>query len=426
MDNRSLQDRKEQAFAPGQTTLTPVYIERACNAELWDVEGRRYIDLGTGIAVLNTGHNHPAVRAAVTAQIEKFEHTCLTVTPYASAVELAEKLNALVPGPSPKKSILVTTGAEALENAIKIARAYTGRSHSIAFSGAFHGRTNLALGLTGIEEPYKPGFGPFPDTIHHLPYPNAYHGIAVEYAVQALDRLLTEQVAPEQVAALLIEPLQGEGGFYAAPVEFLQLLRERCDRYGIMLVCDEVQSGFARTGRMFAVQYSGIEPDLVTMAKGLAAGFPLAAVTGRAEVMDATRPGGLGGTYGGSPIGCAAALAVLDVIERESLCERALDVGDAYISRLQAMQARYPQRIGDVRHLGAMIAMELVRDGDAGQPDPEAVQAVLAAAADLGLILLYCGVRRNVIRLLPPLTISDELIAESLDILEKALAAVFG
>ena len=421
MKNKSLQERTDKAIALGQATLTSVYIDRARNAELWDIEGKRYIDLGSGIAVVNTGHNHPGVQAAVKAQLEKFDHTCLTVTPYVSAVELAERLNVAAPGDTPKKTAFVTTGAEAVENAIKIARAYTGRSGAIAFSGGFHGRTNLTLGLTGKVTPYKKGFGPFPAEIHHVPFPNTYHGISVQESLRALEMLFMVAIEPGRVAAIIIEPVQGEGGFYVAPVDFLRSLRELCDQHGILLICDEIQSGFARTGKMFATEYASIEPDLMTLAKGMAAGFPLAAVVGKAHVMDAPMPGGLGGTYGGSPIGCAAALAVLDAIEEENLCERALDVGEKMVSRLEKMQDSHPSHIGDIRSLGAMVAIELVEGGRASAPDPELTRAIVAEAAVNGLILLSCGIRGNVIRVLPPLTISDELITESMDLLEKTL-----
>ncbi len=424
MNNKSLQARKDNAFARGQGTITSVFIEKALNAELWDVEGKRYIDLGSGIAVVNTGHNHPRVQAAVQAQLAQFTHTCLTVTPYSCAVELAEKLNLIAPGDTPKKTIFVTTGAEAVENCVKIARSYTGRTGVIAFNGSFHGRTNLTMGLTGRVAPYKAGFGPFPGEIYHAPYPIAYHGVSVEECLKALSTLFTVAVEPERVAAIIIEPVQGEGGFYPAPVEFMQALRELCDLHGIVLICDEVQTGFARTGKMFSCEHAGVEPDLVAMAKGIAGGYPFAAVVGKAEIMDAPHPGGLGGTYGGWPVGCAAALAVLDVIREEQLCERAIELGDFIISRLEVMQSKFPHKIGDVRHLGAMIALELVHQGDAEKPDPELAEAVAAEAARNGLILLSCGIRGNVIRLLPPLTISDELIAESMDLLGITLDAL--
>ncbi len=424
MNNKSLQDRKDLAFARGQSTLTSVFIEKAENAELWDVQGRRYIDLGSGIAVVNTGHNHPRVRAAAINQLDKFSHTCLTVTPYASAVELAEALNAIAPGNTPKKTVLVTTGAEAVENSIKIARCYTGRSGVIAFSGAFHGRTNFTLGLTGRVVPYKTGFGPFPGEIYHVPFPNTYHGISVEESLNALTTLFSVEVDPNHVAAIIIEPVQGEGGFYAAPAEFMQSLRRVCDQHGILLICDEIQSGFARTGKMFACEYADIEPDLITMAKGIAGGFPLAAVVGKAEIIDSPLPGGLGGTYGGSPIGCAAALAVLEVIADEKLCERAISIGENIVTRLNTMQSAYPQQIGSIRHLGAMIAIELVHECDANKPNPVLTNAIVAEAARNGLILLSCGIYGNVIRFLPPLTITDVLIDESMNMLEKTLATL--
>ncbi|MDO3722130.1 4-aminobutyrate--2-oxoglutarate transaminase [Marinobacter sp. chi1] len=424
MSNQTLHERRAAAMAQGQGALHPVYVDKARNAEIWDVEGKRFIDLGAGIAVTNTGHNHPKVQAAVQGQVERFSHTCLMVTPYESAVELAEKLTEIAPGSTPKKAMFVTTGAEAVENCVKIARSYTGRSGVIAFKGGFHGRTNLTMGLTGKVKPYKAGFGPFPAEIFHAPYPNAYHGVSVEESLAALDDLFLCDIEPSRVAAIIIEPVQGEGGFYPAPAEFMQALRKRCDEHGILLIADEIQTGFARTGRMFATEYSGVEPDLMTMAKGIAGGFPIAAVVGKAEIMDQPAPGGLGGTYGGSPIGCAAALAVLDVIEEEKLCERALEIGQRMVGRLQQLQARFPARIGDVRNLGSMIAMELVVDGDVNKPDPELTKALITEAASQGLILLSCGIRGNVVRFLPALTISDDLIDESMDILDRCFSAL--
>ncbi len=424
MNNEELKTRKEAAFARGQGTMTHAYIERGDNAELWDVEGKRYIDLGAGIAVVNTGHNHPKVQAAVREQVGKFSHTCVMVTPYASAVELAEKLNDIAPGDSPKKAIFVTTGAEAVENCVKIARAHTGRTGVIAFNGGFHGRTNLTMGLTGKVAAYKADFGPFPGDIYHAPFPNAYHGVTMEESLKALNNLFTCDIEPKRVAAIIIEPVQGEGGFYAAPAEFMQALRAICDEHRIVFIADEIQTGFARTGKMFASEYSNIEPDLMTMAKGIAGGFPIAAVVGKAEIMDAPSPGGLGGTYGGSPIGCKAALAVLDIIEEENLCERANQVGERIVAKLNQLQNKYPQKIGNVRNLGAMIAMELVIDGDVDQPDGETTRAAVAEAANNGLILLSCGIRGNVIRFLPALTITDELIDEGMELLEKTLDKV--
>lgn len=424
MSNQFLHERRSRAMVQGQGALHPVYVDKARNAEIWDIEGNRYIDFGAGIAVNNTGHNHPKVQAAVQAQVERFSHTCLMVTPYGTAVELAEKLNAAAPGDTPKKSIFVTTGAEAVENCVKIARSYTGRPGVIAFKGGFHGRTNLTMGLTGKVKPYKAGFGPFPGEIYHAPYPNAYHGISIADSLAALDDLFTCDIEPNRVAAIIIEPVQGEGGFYAAPAAFMQALRALCDQHGILLIADEIQTGFARTGRLFATEYSGIEPDLMAMAKGIAGGFPISAVVGKSHIMDQPGAGALGGTYGGSPIGCAAALAVLDVIEEENLCERALQIGERMSGRLKQLQTRFPQRIGEIRNLGAMIAMELVVDGDANKPDAELTKALIGEACRHGLIMLSCGIRGNVIRFLPALTITDALVDEGMDRLEEAFAAL--
>lgn len=420
--NAKWQQRKELAIARGQGNASPIYVQRAENAEIWDVEGNRYIDFGAGIAVVNTGHSHPKVKAAVQAQLENFSHTCVMVTPYDSAVMLAEKLNALAPGNTPKKSIFVTTGAEAVENCIKIARAHTGRRGVIAFSGGFHGRTNMTMGLTGKVTPYKNLFGPFPGEIYHAPFPIKYHGVSVAESLKALNNLFKVDIEPRDVAAIIIEPVQGEGGFYIAPKEFMQALRKLCDDHGIVLICDEIQTGFGRTGKFFCSEYSAIEADLMTSAKGIAGGFPLAAVVGKAAIMDAPLPGGLGGTYGGSPIGCAAALAVLDVIEEEGLVERANKIGELFIERLKQLKQQFPQQVGEVRNLGAMIAMELVQDDDAEQPNPDLTKAMVSAAAKKGLILLSCGVRGNVIRFLPALTIPEQLITEGMDIVADCLS----
>lgn len=421
--NADWQERKVAAIARGQGNIAPVYVERAKNAEIWDVEGNRYIDFATGIAVCNTGHSHPKIVAAVKEQVERFSHTCVMVTPYDSAVRLAEKLNALAPGKSPKKTIFVTTGAEAVENSIKIARAHTGRRGVIAFNGGFHGRTLLAMGLTGKITPYKNLFGPFPGEVYHVPFPIEYHGISVSDSIKMLHNLFKADIAPTDVAAIIIEPVQGEGGFYVAPNELMHELRRICDEHGIVLVADEIQSGYGRTGKFFATEYSGIEPDLVTVAKGVAGGFPLAGVVGKAEIMDAPLPGGLGGTYGGSPIGCAAALAVLEVIEEEGLVERSNEIGKRFSKRLRAMQQKYPGVIGDIRaDRGAMMAIELVSDGDAEKPNADLTKNLVADAYKNGLALLSCGVYGNVIRFLPALTITDALIDEGLDILDRCLA----
>jgi 4-aminobutyrate aminotransferase/(S)-3-amino-2-methylpropionate transaminase len=340
---------------------------------------------------------------------------------------LAEKLNELAPGNSPKKTVFVTTGAEAVENSVKIARAFTGRRGIIAFNGAFHGRTMLAMGLTGKVTPYKKMFGPFPGEIYHVPYPIEYHGITLEDTLTALHNLFKVDIAPSDVAAIIVEPVQGEGGFYPASNEFLQAMRRLCDEHGMVLIVDEIQSGFARTGKFFCCEYAGIEPDLMTVAKGVAGGFPLAAVVGKAEIMDAPLPGGLGGTYAGSPIGCAAALAVMDVISEENLVARANQIGTLFGRRLTRLQQKYPGVVGDIRaNRGAMVALELVRNNDPDQPDADLTQSLVTSAWKNGLILLSCGIRGNVIRFLPALTISDDLINEGMDILEACFKELLG
>ncbi len=420
--NAELMQRRQKAIPAGLGTMHPIFCERAENAELWNVEGKRFIDFASGIAVLNTGHLHPKVKAAVSAELEKMSHVCFQVTPYERYVQVAERLNALVPGKTPKKTLLLTTGAEAVENAVKIARAHTGRAAVIAFSGGFHGRTLFALALTGKVVPYKMGFGPMSAEVFHAPYPIDYHGMSVDAALAALDRLFASDVDPARVAAMIIEPVLGEGGFYAAPPAFLQALRRICDQHGIVLIVDEIQTGFARTGRMFAVEYAEIEPDLMTLAKSLAGGFPLSAVTGKAAIMDGPKPGGLGGTYAGSPISCAAALASIAVVEEEKLAERALRLGDLIAKRIRALsQEAAGSCIGDIRYLGAMAAMELVTDRKTRNPDADLTKALVQKAATKGLVLLSCGVRGNVIRFLPPLTASDELVNEGLDILRESL-----
>jgi len=425
--NSDLLNRRQSAIPAGLGTMHSIFCERAQNAELWDVEGKRFIDFAAGIAVLNTGHLHPKVKAAVSAELERMSHVCFQVTPYERYVQVAERLNALVPGHTPKKTLLLSTGAEAVENAVKIARAHTGRPGVIAFSGGFHGRTLFALALTGKVVPYKTGFGPLPAEVFHAPYPIDYHGMSVDAALSALDRLFASDIEPSRVAAMIIEPVLGEGGFYAAPPEFLQALRAVCDQHGIVLIIDEIQTGFGRTGRMFAVEYADIEADLMTLAKSLAGGFPLSAVTGKAEIMDGPKPGGLGGTYAGSPISCAAALAAIDVVEDEKLAERALRLGDLIAKRVQALSEESAGScIGDIRHLGAMAAMELVSDRDTRKPDADLAKAIVQTAATRGLILLSCGVRGNVVRFLPPLTASDELVNEGLDILRESLLELRG
>ncbi|PWC48316.1 4-aminobutyrate--2-oxoglutarate transaminase [Azospirillum sp. TSA6c] len=420
--NQSFVARREAAVSRGISAGMPFYIDRAENAEMWDIEGKRFIDFAGGIAVLNTGHRHPKVMEAVKAQLDRFTHTCAMVTPYDSFVELAEKLNALVPGPTPKKTAFFTTGAEAVENAVKVARAATGRPGVVAFSGGFHGRTLLTMGLTGKVVPYKVGFGPFPAEIFHVPFPNAYRGISEAESLKALDTLFKSDVDPARVAAIIIEPVQGEGGFNIASPSFLQSLRAVCDKHGIVMIVDEIQTGFARTGKMFAFEHAGIEPDLVTMAKSLAGGFPLSALTGKAALMDAPIPGGLGGTYAGSPLATTAALAVINVIEEEKLVERSEQLGERIAGRFRTMAQRNSLSvIGDVRNLGAMVAMELVTDRETKEPAADLTKALVAKAAEKGLILLSCGTYANVIRILVPLTASDALVDEGLDIIERSL-----
>ena len=423
--NQDLSARRDAAIPRGVSNLHRIFAERSRNAELWDVEGRRYIDLAAGIAVLNVGHNHPQVLAAVRAQLEQFAHTCFQVTPYEIYVKLAERLNDLVPGATPKKTLFVTTGAEAIENAIKIAKYHTRRSGVISFSGAFHGRTMMGMALTGKVTPYKAGFGPFPGDVYHIPYPVAYHGKTPEQSLRALDDLFRSDIEPTRIAAMIIEPVQGEGGFYAAPADFLRSLRDICDTHGILLIADEVQTGFARTGKMFAIEHAGIEADLVTVAKSLGGGFPIAGVTGKAEIMDSVPPGGLGATYGGPPVGCAAGLAVLEIIEKEQLCARADLIGKRIVAWGSALQAK-TSSIGDVRATGAMSAIELVKEGDADRPDADLTKAVVAAAMKQGVILLSCGSRGNVIRFLPPLTISDEVLDEALGIVSNVVLGLAG
>ncbi len=422
MKNHELQERKGRVFARGMGNMFPIYAARAVNAEIWDEEGKRYIDFAAGIAVVNTGHSHPEIVAAVKQQLDAFSHTCVMVTPYANVVELAEKITAIAPIED-ARAIFLSTGAEAVENAIKIARVATGRPGVIAFSGGFHGRTNLCMGLTGKVVPYKKGFGPFTPEIYHVPFPAEYLGISAELSLAALDQLFKSDIQPDRVAAIIIEPVQGEGGFYPVPEGFLSKLRELCDKHGIILILDEIQTGYARTGRMFAVEHSGVEPDIMTLAKGIAGGFPISAVVGKAAIMNAPEPGGLGGTYAASPLGCAAGLAVLDIIEKESLCERATETGNRLVAGLRRLQAKHPELIGDVRGLGAMVAMELISSGDAGQANPALAKALTAKAAELGLILLSCGVRSNVIRILVPLTIEFKHLEEGLNILEEAFEA---
>lgn len=419
----TLKKRRADAVAVGVATRG-IYAVRAENAELWDADGKRYIDFAAGIAVNNTGHRHPKVMQAVAEQSQAFTHTCFHVAPYESYIALAERLNGATPGDFTKKTMLVTTGAEAVENAVKMARAYTGRSGVIAFSGAFHGRTLLGMALCGKVNPYKKAFGAMPAEVMHAPFPNEFHGISVADSLSVLENMLRSSIDPERVAAMIVEPVQGEGGFVTAPTEFLQALRKICDSHGILLIADEVQAGMGRTGKLFAFEHAGVAADLVCMAKGLAGGFPLSAVTGRAEVVDAAPVGGIGGTYAGNPLAVAAANAVLEVIEEEALCARAVEIGDMIKARLNDIASRQGMEgIGEVRGLGAMIAFEMVTDRETNAPDVAVTQAIVAEAEARGLIILPCGTRGNALRLLPPLTTPIAHVTEALDILEASIEA---
>ncbi len=420
--NAALLARREAAVARGVASAAPVFASHAENAELWDVEGNRYIDFVGGIAVLNTGHRHPKVVAAAKAQEDHYTHTSFQVVPYEPYIALAEKLNDLAPGDHAKKSLLVTTGAEAVENAVKIARAATGRPGIIAFTGGYHGRTLLTLGMTGKISPYKKDVGPFPSDIFRAPFPSVRDGITVQDALTGLQNLFLTDAQPERIAAIIIEPVLGEGGYTPVPFEMMQALRDICDTHGIMLIADEIQAGFGRTGTWFAVEHSGVVPDLITVAKSMAGGYPLAGVIGRAEVMDAMIPGGLGGTYGGNPVACAAALAAIEAIEEEGLLARSTELGEHFRARFAEIGARVaPFRMWDIRGLGAMLAVEFVTDFDSAAPDAALTKAVVAHALKRGLILLACGMHGNALRIMVPLTASDAIIQEGLAIFEAAL-----
>ena len=417
--NAELKSRKDAATPRGVGVMCDFYAARAENAELWDVEGRRFIDFAAGIAVCNTGHRHPKIVEAVRAQLDNFTHTAYQIVPYASYVELAEKINQRAPGDYPKKTAFFTTGAEAVENAIKIARAYTGRPGVIAFTGGFHGRTMMGMALTGKVAPYKLSFGPFPADVFHAPFPNPLHGVTTADSLKAIEFLFKADIDPKRVAAIIFEPVQGEGGFYPAPAEFVRALRKLCNEHGILLIADEVQTGFARTGKLFAMHHYDVVPDLMTMAKSLAGGMPLSGVVGRADVMDAAAPGGLGGTYAGNPLAVASAHAVLDIIDEEKLCERAVELGDRLKARLTALQSEVPQ-IADVRGPGGMVAVEFCKPGTS-DADADFTKRAQTRALERGLLLLVCGVYSNVVRFLFPLTIQDSVFDEAVAILEEVL-----
>lgn len=417
--NESLMQRRQNAVARGVSQIHPIAVQRAENATVWDVEGRQYIDFAGGIAVLNTGHRHPKVMDAVRRQLDQFTHTCFQVLAYEPYIALCERLNDMVPGDFAKKTLLVTTGSEALENAVKIARAATGRAGVIAFTGAYHGRTMMTLSMTGKVAPYSAGMGLMPGGVYRAQFPCPLHGVSDDDAIASIERIFKNDAQPQDIAAIVIEPVQGEGGFYVASPVFMQRLRALCDQHGIMLVADEVQTGAGRTGTFFAMEQMGVAADLTTFAKSIAGGFPIAGVCGRADVMDAIAPGGLGGTYAGSPLACAAALAVMDVFEEENLLARSRTVGEILTGRLNALAAD-DKRIGDVRGLGAMVACELFTAD--GAPDAELTGRIVAAARDKGLILLSCGQYGNVIRILVPLTATDVELHAGMDIIAACFA----
>jgi 4-aminobutyrate aminotransferase len=421
--NEQLMARKAAATPRGVGVMGSFFADHADNAELWDVEGRRFIDFAGGIAVMNTGHRHPKIVAALQAQLQRFTHTCYQVVPYEGYISLAEKLNAMTPGSHAKKTALFSTGAEAVENAIKIARSYTKRSGVIAFGGAFHGRSLFAVSLTGKVQPYKAGFGPFAPEVYHAPFP--CHCANLDEVKKAVHHIFKADIEPSRVAAIIFEPVQGEGGFNVIQAEAVQWLRQLCDEHGIVLIADEIQTGFGRTGKMFAMEHFGVVPDLMTIAKSLAAGMPLSAVTGKAEIMDAPNPGGLGGTYAGNPMAIAAAHAVIEVMAEEKLAERGERLGNELKAVLNGLRTEVPE-IVDVRGLGAMVAVEFNRaaNGHASEePDADFTKRVQAEALKRNLILLSCGVNANVVRFLFPLTIQDAVFGEAMEILRASLRA---
>lgn len=423
--NASLKARRDEACPVGLPSRSGIYAARAKGAELWDVEGKRYIDFIGGIGVLNVGHAHPKVVEAVKKQTEEFIHTAFGIAQYESYVEVCEKLNRVTPGDTPKKTALFNSGAEAVENAVKFARQITGRPGVIAFEGAFHGRTLLATTLTGKSKPYKVGFGPYVPAVFHAPYPDAYHGISVEGCLACLDHIFKTAIRPEEVAAMIVEPVQGEGGFNPAPKAFLEGLRAKCDEHGILLIADEIQSGMGRTGKYFAFENAGVEPDFVCVAKSIAAGLPLSALTGKAELMDKVLAGSMGSTYGGNPVACAAALAVFEIIEEEGLLQRAEEIGAQTEKRWRELQAGAAKDvIGDVRRVGGMCALEFVKDGDATKPNGEIAGKILAEARQRGLIMTTAGAYAQCLRSLVPLVVSDEMLNEGLDIFAEATEAV--
>lgn len=426
--SRELMARRQEFVARGVSATMNVFAAKADGAIIEDVDGNRYIDFAGGIGVMNIGHARPEVTRAIAEQAANFTHTCFSVMMYESYITLAERITKVAPGDFPKKAIFFNSGAEAVENAVKIARYATGRQAIITFNSAFHGRTLMTMTMTAKVKPYKYRFGPYAPEVYHVPFPYPYRmdmtpQEASEYCIQELERMFISEVAPDQVAAIVVEPVQGEGGFMVAPPGFLRALKAVCEKNGILFVADEIQSGFCRTGQMFAVQHDGVEPDLLIIAKSMGAGMPISGVVGRAEIMDAPPPGTLGGTYSGNPVACAAAVAVLDLYAQEDLAARSREVGRVVTERFLKLQEHFPS-IGDVRGLGGMVAMELVKDRITKEPDSHAASDVLAAAHHRGLVLIKAGMYDNVLRVLVPLCITDAQLKEGLDIFEEAFAAV--
>lgn len=423
--NQALLELRQKVVPHGVSQVHPVVADKALGGKIWDVDGREYLDWVGGIGVLNVGHNHPKVVRAVREQLERFCHTCFQVTAYEPYIRLAEKLCQSAPGDFEKKAFFVTTGAEATENAIKIARASTGRSAVIAFRHSFHGRTLMGMTLTGKAQPYRQNFGPFAPEVYHAPYPYEYRGVDTQAALEGLQELFDTEVSPERVAALIIEPQLGEGGFVPAPAEFLRSLRALTQKHGIVLIDDEIQTGIGRTGKFWAIEHAGIEPDLICFAKSIGGGLPIAGVLGRAEIMDAPLPGGLGGTFAGNPLACAAGLAVLEVFAEEGLLERGQRLGGILHEGFRKLQTRFPH-IGDVRGLGPMAAIEIVQDPSTKESDPVLTHRVFEAAREQGLLLMKAGMYSNVIRCLVPLVVSEAEVHKGLEILEQSFEAALG
>ncbi|KHJ50773.1 4-aminobutyrate--2-oxoglutarate transaminase [Vreelandella sp.] len=423
MSNAELNELKQKYVAAGAASPATAFADRAENAEIWDADGNRFIDFAGGIGVLNVGHRHPKVVAAVKAQLDKVMHTCQTVMPYEGYVKVAEKLSHIVPVRGHAKVMLANSGAEALENAVKIARAATGRSNVICFDGGYHGRTFYTMAMNGKVAPYQTDFGPMPGTVFRAPYPVPYHGVSEDEAIRGLKMTLKTDANPKDTAAIILEPVLGEGGFYPAPTSFLKKIREICDEHGMLMIIDEVQSGFGRTGKMFAIEHSGVEPDMMTMAKSMADGMPISAIVGTDKVMDASGPNSLGGTYTGSPTACAAALAVMEIFEEENILEKSQALGEKLAARFNEWQGKF-DCIDHVRNMGAMAAFELVNNKTDRTPNPELAAALCKKAREEGLILLSCGMYGNTIRFLMPVTIEDDVLNEGLDIIESCLESL--